>query len=122
MKTRELLLPFYFGSLTEDERMHVERALLTDAEALTNYLDLKRDLEAASLGVKTPSRFLWERLKANSATRKTLYFSVGAAIAACLAIILLMQTRPKVIEFKQPPVSNVLFDSSSELPLSSGVL
>jgi hypothetical protein len=124
MNTKKILLPFYFGSVSEEERLQVERNLLTDSETLTDYLDLKRELEAASLSMAAPSNGLWEKLKPGTEKQKCVYLSLslGAAVAAGLAIILVLQSRPKPTELIQPPVSKVLFDSSSELPASSGVL
>ncbi len=124
MSPKNLLLSFYFGSLNEDERLHMERELLTDAEVLTDYLDLKRELEAVDLATKAPSSSLWEKLKPKTQREKRLYLSIslGAAVAAGIAIIFVLQLQTKPTEFIQPPISNVLFDSSSELPASSGVL
>lgn len=124
MNTKKLLLPFHFGSLSEEERLHVEQELLTDSEVLTDYLDLKRDLEASSLFMTAPSYSLWERLKPKTQKQKRFYLSlsIGAAVAAGLAIIVAIQSDPKPTELVQPSVSKVLFDSSSELPASSSVL
>jgi hypothetical protein len=124
MKTKGLLLPFYFGSLNDQERIEVERALLTDLETLTDYLDLKRRLEASPLPASRPSRSLWERLMPRTQKQKRLYLSlsVGAALAAGLAIAFILHSRPKSTELMPPPVTRILFDSSSELPASSSVL
>lgn len=124
MKTKDLLLPFYFGSISEEERIHMERELLTDSEVLTDFLDLKRDLEAAGLIVNSPSENLWQNLKPKTIQQKRFYISLslGAALAAGIAIIVLIQSQPKARELIQPPISQTLFDSSSELPASSGVL
>jgi hypothetical protein len=126
MKPQKRLLAFYFGSLSEEERLKVERDLLTDVEVLTDYLDLKRDLEAAPLPSKQPSSALWERLKPKTVQRRRLYLSlsIGAAVAAGFALILFLQPQPqpKPTELMQPSAAKVLFDSSAELPASSGVL
>jgi hypothetical protein len=126
MKPQKRLLAFYFGSLSEEERLKVERDLLTDVEVLTDYLDLKRDLEAAPLPSKQPSSALWERLKPKTVQRRRLYLSlsIGAAVAAGFALILFLQPQPqpKPAELMQPSAAKVLFDSSAELPASSGVL
>lgn len=124
MDIKKLLLPFYFGSVSEEERLHVERELLTDPEALTDYLDLKRHVEAASLQISKPSNQLWERLKPKTLRQKRVLFSVslGAALAAGIALFFFLQTKPETRELDQPAISNILFDSSSELPVSSGVL
>jgi hypothetical protein len=130
MKPQKRLLAFYFGSLSEEERLKVERDLLTDVEVLTDYLDLKRDLEAAPLPSKQPSSALWERLKPKTVQRRRLYLSlsIGAAVAAGFALILFLQPqpqpqpKPKPTELMQPSAAKVLFDSSAELPASSGVL
>jgi hypothetical protein len=126
MKTQKHLLAFYFGSLSEEERLKVERELLTDVEVLTDYLDLKRDLEAAPLPSKQPAPALWERLKPKTVQRRRLYLSlsIGAAVAAGFALVLFLQPQPppKPAELMQPSAAKVLFDSSAELPASSGVL
>lgn len=124
MNAKELLLRFYFGSVGEEERLHVERELLSDPEALTEYLDLKRSLEAASLPAVAPSRALWEKLRPKTEKQKRFYLSLslGAALAAGLALAFVFHSRPKPSALVQPSASKVLFDSSAELPASSSVL
>lgn len=124
MNTKKLLLPFYFGSVSEAERLHVEHDLLVDPEILTDYLDLKREIESANLAALVPSKSLWEKLKPKTQKQKRFYLSLslGAAVAAGLVIIFIFKSRPTPTDFVQPSASKVLFDSSSELPASSGVL
>lgn len=124
MNTKKLLLPFHLGSVNEEERLHIEQKILTDSEVLTDYLDLKREFEAASLAVTVPTNSLWENLTSKAQKQKRFYLSLslGAAIAAGFAVIFILQTRSKPSDLIQPSASKVLFDSSSELPASSGVL
>ena len=92
-RTRKMLLPFYFGSVSDEDRLIVERELLIDSEVLTDYLDLKRELEVASLSSHEPSASLWQRLKPKTQKQKRVLFSfsVGAAVAAGLLIFFLFQ-------------------------------
>ena len=121
---KKLLLPFYFGSVTEEQRTLVEREMLTDPEILVDYLDLKRKVEMAQVLTLDPSPSLWEKLKPKAKVqRRTLIsFSIGAALAATLALFYVFHTGSKYKELMQPSVNRVLFDSSSELPVSSSVL
>lgn len=119
---KNLLLPFYFGSVSEDERLLVEREILADPEVLVDYLDLKRKVEGAHLIAAQPSSSLWEKIRPKTPTQKKAWISLslGAAIAACLALLFIFQsTTTKMV---QPSANHALFDSSSELPVSSGVL
>ena len=124
MNAKRLLLPFYFGSLTEEDRLRVERELLTDTETLVDYLDLKRSFESSALAIFSPSPSLWQRLKPKTARQKRMYISlaVGSALAATLAAILLFKSQPQISEDLRPPMTEILFDSSSELPASTVVL
>ncbi len=124
MNSKERLLSFYFGSMSEKERLQIEHDLLVDPETLIEFLDLKRDLEASPLSTTNPSPSLWHRLKPKDKKQKRLYlsFSIGAAVAMGLVAIFINVSQPEPIELVQPEVSKVLFDSSSELPASSGVL
>jgi hypothetical protein len=119
-----LLKLFYFGSIEENERLKVERELLTDPEALLDYLDLKRKLEAALEVPQFPSQRLWLRLKEKIEPRKRMIFSlsIGAAIAASLLIFSILTSKPRKIDQKSSGSTEVLFDSSRELPVSSNVL
>jgi hypothetical protein len=118
MKTHELLIPFYFGSLEEENRLAVERDLLEDPEILVEYLDLKRSIEAAQTVPQMPSQKLWGRLEKNLTTKKKWLYSLslGAAIAA--ALLLFFYAKPE----SQNHATEILFDASPELPASSGVL
>jgi hypothetical protein len=91
LESAEALLPFYFGTVDETERLRVERTLLEDPEALIDYLDLKRKLEAAMEVPVAPSAALWaglsERLRRTP--RSTwIVWGAGLAAAACLAVAL----------------------------------
>lgn len=119
------LLPFYFGSLTDDDRLAIERELLTDEEVLLDYFDLKRNIEAARMIPAGPSASLWSRLqpRLNMKTRTFISISIGAAIAAGLAVTFFLRSNVEIT--KQPQnisVDRILFDSSSEQSVSSGVL
>jgi hypothetical protein len=123
-KLQKLLLPFYFGSVTDEERLLVEREMLTDTEVLVDYLDLKRSLEAAPLSALQPSALLWQRIKPKNPAQKKVWisFSIGAALAAGIALALLFRGGSETPELTQPSANRALFDSSSEHSASSGVL
>jgi hypothetical protein len=119
---RNLLLPFHFGAVTEEQRLEVEQELLTDTETLVDYLDLKRQAESARAVPSRPSSGLWEKIKPTHFPRRRTWVSVtvGAALAAGLFFYFQHPTKP--VEFSQPSVNRALFDSNAELPASSGVL
>jgi hypothetical protein len=121
---KKIMLSFYFGSVNEEERLLIERELLTDSEVLVDYLDIKRKLEAANILDSQPSQSLWHKMKPKNPVQRKVWisFSVGAAVAAGLVLFFIFQTAPDQIEMPQPSAHRVLFDSSSELPASSGVL
>lgn len=121
---KELLLPFYFGSLNETERVFVERELLSDVEVLVRYLDLKREVESAALLESQPSQKLWAKLRFGKPTSKKALFSLslGVAAAAALAFILMSDFLVKGQDLAQPDVQGILFDNSSEHSVSSTVL
>lgn len=123
-KLKDLMLPFYFGSVNEEERLFVEREILTDTEVLVDYLDLKRKVEAAPLPNAHPSPSLWEKLRPKSERQKRTWISISlcAAVAAGLAFFFLIQPVVQTTEMIQPSADRALFDSSAELPVSSGVL
>jgi hypothetical protein len=118
---KTLLLPFYFGSVNEEQRLAVERELLADPEALLDYLDLKRKIEAAQ-DISGPTPQLWARLNQKIRPyRKTVFsISVGAAIAASLLLVWLFLAKPAELQNETGP--ELLFDSNYEHSLSSGVL
>jgi hypothetical protein len=121
---KNLLLPFYFGSVDNQERILVERELLTDPEILVDYLDLKRNIESAEAIPQNPSHSLWLKLRSKLEPRKKTLLSISfaAAIAASLFIGWIFISKPKP-QLSAPINGNaVLFDSSRELPVSSNVL
>ena len=121
---QSLLLPFYFGAIKDQDRIIVERELLTDSEVLVDYLDLKRNIEAAEEFPRVPSKVLWFRLKKYIEPKKKTVFSVtfGAVIAAAVLICWVFLTKSKY-DFEPNLKSNeILFDSRNELPVNSNVL
>jgi hypothetical protein len=123
-QVKKQLLDFHFGSVSETDRLLIEQELLLDSEMLVDYLDLKRQVEAAYVIPPQPSLGLWEKMKPKTqAQRRTwISLSVGAALAAGLALFFAFHPVPQEIDLTQPTANNALFDSSSELPVSSGVL
>ncbi|PIT99472.1 MAG: hypothetical protein COT74_10760 [Bdellovibrionales bacterium CG10_big_fil_rev_8_21_14_0_10_45_34] len=123
-KLKKLMLPFYFGSVTEAERLLVEREILGDPEVLIDYLDLKRKVEGADCVAAQPSPSLWKRLAPTTSKQKKawLLLSLGTAAAACLTFLFVSRPVPETTEFVQPSANRALFDSSSELSASSNVL
>ena len=120
-KIKDLLLPFYFGSIAETERIKVERELLTDTEVLVDFLDLKRSLEAAETIPNGPSVNLWTKLSQHSKFQKKAIWtlSFGAGLAAAIALVFVFN---KTSDFSKTKGQEILFDSSSELPVNSSVL
>lgn len=123
-KRQKFLLPFYFGTVNENERLAIEREMLTDSEVLLDYLDLKRGLEGAHRVSPQPSQELFHNVKRKTfIQRKTLFsLSLGLAIAASLAFLLVFRPSPHRTEISRPTINGALFDSNSELSVSSGVL
>lgn len=117
------LLSFYFGTLSEEQRLDVEREMIEDAEVLLDYLELKRKIEAAASVPSKASERVWKSLQPKL-RKKSFWISIsmGAAIAAGFAFFMYLQTGSESFELKKPSTNNVLFDSSAELPVSSGVL
>jgi hypothetical protein len=122
-KIRSLLLPFYFGSVSDEDRLIVERELLTDSEALVDFFDLKREMEAVQEVPQHPSNQLWRQLRARLKPRRQLVRSFGLGFAACLLALAAIFLRPRP-ETLSPPktVNEILFDASSELPVNLNVL
>ena len=122
---KSLLLPFHFGSIEENDRILVERELLTDSEILVDYLDLKRNLESAELIPSLPSKSVWLKLQERvQAKRKFIIpISFGAAVAASVLAAFIFFHQPSQ-ETKSQPQSNkeILFDTRTELPANSSVL
>jgi hypothetical protein len=123
LDVRKLLTPFYFGSISDAERLVVERELLIDSETLVDYLDLKRKIEFATEIPAEPSPSVWRRLQAEIKPRRklvlTLSFAVGLAASVMIAAMF----------FKKPtsdlPMTNgtpILFDSGNEQSGGSSVL
>lgn len=122
-KIRPLLLPFYFGSVSDGDRLIVERELLTDSEALVNFFDLKREIEAVQEVPQHPSSQLWRQLRARIKPRRKLVLSFSLGFAACLLALAAIFFRPRSETLGPPKTSGeILFDSSSELPVNSNVL
>lgn len=118
---------FHLGNISEENRILLERELLTDAEILVEYLDYKRKKESAELLPAGPSPFLWKKLSEKFILRKkyVLPVSFGAAAVAALVFIIFLMKPVNVLEQQNEPTkssSGILFDSSSELPASSNVL
>jgi len=123
-KVKSLLVPFYFGSIEEAQRLEVERELLIDTEILVDYLDIKRKMEAAQEVPQFPSRKLWQKLSKQISERKRVLisFSVGLAVAASLLLCTVFIFKSKQVDLPQSQKREVLFDTSRELPASSNVL
>jgi hypothetical protein len=120
---------FYFGSINEDDRLKIERELLSDSERLLDYLDLKRQIEATALLPMKPSNQVWQRLQTDPRLRRRAVVSawIGvAAVAATLVFIFLMNYQNSASTKLEEPthisVDQVLFDSSREQSASLGVL
>jgi hypothetical protein len=124
-KNKSSLLSFYFGSISESERLDVERELLIDPGLLTEFFDLKRKIESAEQIPSGPSVNVWHALQAKLSVKKKFIFPIafGAAIAASVIAFLIFLDVPKKeqIESRKSQVE-LIFDSGSELPVSSNVL
>ena len=116
-----LLLPFYFGSLSEQERLQVEQEMLTDPEALLDYLDLKRHVEGAFEIPPQPSLALWQRLRPQfqSPRAKVISFALVFAMLALVCSVIFLRHNTDV-QTSMP--QQILFDSSSEHSRASNVL
>ena len=124
-KVKSLLLPFYFGSIKDDERTIIERELLTDSEILLDYLDIKRTIEHAELIPNSPSLEVWKNMRLKSASRRKLFLtlSLGAAAALVMVVTLVLFKKQLPEPVLEAPVRNeILFDSMSEPYSSSNVL
>ncbi len=124
MNQKTRLLCFHFGAIEDEERLEIERELLVDSERLLDYFDLKRQLETASAVPSGPSSALWGRLipHARRHRRVLISFSVGAAIAAGIAVHLFLQPSRELNDCQPPKINRLLFDAGAELPASTGVL
>lgn len=116
MKANSQLLSFYFGSLSDDDRLKIERQMLTDPEVLLDYLDLKREAEGAIEVPKFPSPAVWHRLRSKVVVSKRARFSLalGLGFAAALASLLFIFSQPKSESKSTNDGKTILFDSGSE--------
>ena len=125
-KIKSLLLPFYFGAISESERIVVERELLADSEVLVDFLDLKRSIEVAEPIPCGPSFGLWTRLSRHSKFQKKAIWtlSFGAGLVAASVLVFLFFKSPLFFEHGSSKAKGqeILFDSNSELSTSSNVL
>lgn len=123
---KSFLLPFYFGSVNEDERLKVERELLIDTSLLTEFLDLKREIESAEAIPSGPSYSVWYSIKSKLiAKKKVIIPAFGVAVFASIIAILIFVDLNSTVPNKHEPAkgrTELIFDSSSELPASSNVL
>jgi len=124
LETERLLTPFHFGAVSDAERLLVERELLIDSEVLTNYLDLKRQLELAAEIPPEPSPALYRRLQAQIKPRRKLIlalsFAAGLA-AAGIAVATVFFAEPET-KTRQTNSSPILYDSGGELSAGTNVL
>ncbi len=114
MKSADKLVEFHFGSLSEEQRLQVEREILTDPEILLEYLDLKRSLEGAELFAEKAPSAVWQRLAPHTSRRK-VWWSIGLSLAtAAMATFILVFHSVQGPEISQSPnVDNrALVDSS----------
>lgn len=126
-----LLEHFYHGNLSEEDRLEIERQLLIDPEFLLDYLDLKRQHEAAlKMPQKAPHQ-VWVYLSQRWAPPKKLWLPLGlASLASSLFVFFIffkddfpVVTPAKLHSDRQTEMkSPILIDSSSQVPMSSGVL
>jgi len=119
------LLSFYFGSLSDAERLKVEQTMLTDTEMLLDYLDLKRQMELATPVVQQPSPALWRRLQAKVKTSKKTQFALvlGISLAAAASLFLFLTATEPVSDGNTPSVQiHTLIDSGHEQLGVSNVL
>lgn len=114
------LYSFHSGNLDTQSRLDVEQELLLDPEKLIEYFDRKREWEKAKPVPQAPSARVYQRLFSQLSPRKKqfLIWTLGAAFAACLVGTLAFQ----MIQTSKSQTPTLLFDSGSELPMSSSVL
>ena len=123
--TTDNLLPFYFGSIDDQERLKIEQKMLVDPEVLLDYLDLKRQMESAALVPQQPSRALWNRLQPKLSRRSRITIALGFAVAVAASIVLafLILQKPAANETSGATMGEkILFDSDSEHFSHSNVL
>lgn len=122
--TNDRLQAFYLGTLTEADRLEVERDLLVDSELLLDFFELKRESENVRPVPSGPSPQLWQKLvRTRPSRRQALWLSAAAgAAAATLALFWSLQQNAAVENLPAPLQTKVIFDSSAELPVTSNVL
>lgn len=121
--SRETLLPFYFGTLGAEERLELEREMLTDPVLLLDYLDLKRELEAAPAVPAEPSPLVWQRLKNHLPQSRRYRFAWIAGLTALAAAAWLFFALPQKSPSASPAQEKgTLFDSGREQFGHSNVL
>lgn len=118
------LLPFYFGSIEDSDRLMIEKELLTNPDILLDFFDLKREIEAAQLIPQKPSYKVWDRLKKNIPPQKSYFLKLSLGMGIALIILCMslffIKSKDKNILTKMP--NEIIFDSNNELPASSNVL
>ena len=121
---KKLLLPFYFGSINDQDRLAIEQEMLCNEELLVDYFDLKRTIEIASSVPQLPSPSVFISLKALLPKHKKTWInlSIGAAIAASILLFYTFKITDETYELKSPSAHRKIYDSSSELFLNSTVL
>lgn len=118
------LLDFYHGSLTESERLEIERKMLSDPIHLLDFLDLKRELDGAAKVPETPSAYLWHRLakKIPTSRRAQISLVVGLTFACLLWLSFTLWPKQTFVSDSSTNESRTLFDSGHEQPGLSDVL
>lgn len=121
LNREEKWIAFYFGSCEEGDRLAMEKELLSDPEALVDFLDLKRRLEIAETLPQGPSPKVWRKLQSRwkAHPQKAVPLAFGILVAAC-AMVLFMFYFHK--DTQVPVQPHFLFDSFSELSAASNVL
>lgn len=114
---KSTLTAFYFGSLPEIDRLAIEKQMLCDPEVLLDYLDLKREMEAAELIPSVPSNNLRSRLLSRLAVSKRVRYTLvlGLALAAIAVLIFFCN-------HLRTEADGTLFDSGGEQFSHSNVL
>lgn len=114
-------IAFYFGSCEGEDRLAMERELLSDPESLVDFLDLKRRLEAAEALPQGPSLKVWKQLQSRwkAHPQKAVPLAFGILLAACAMVLFMFYIHKDIQAPVQP---HFLFDSFSELSAASNVL
>ena len=119
---RESLLPFYFGTLHEAERLELERDMLIDPALLLDFLDLKRELEGAPEVPSAPSPQVWHRLSARLPKSRPARLAWAAGLTALAAAAWVFFAQPRPTRAPVAPEHGILFDSGREQFSHSNVL